>query len=221
MGIQERREREREERKDSILEAAEQIFFSKGYDTTTMDEIAEKAEYAKGTLYTYFSSKEELYLAIIVKGVKILREYFLNYSEKGRNGLEKVKKIGEGFMAYFEKYPQYFMPKIFYDVKKHEINSESEVLQEYRKISYELNEIMKNNIILGIKDGSIQKHLDPKKLTIMLWASATGLMMLLDSKKELLNSIYEIDKDEMINYYFDYHYKIMSGEICSEKEKKN
>ncbi len=62
MGILERKEKEKQQRRDDILGAAKEVFFSKGLMSATMDEIAEKAELSKGTLYLYFASKEELYL---------------------------------------------------------------------------------------------------------------------------------------------------------------
>ena len=60
MGIAERKEREKEHRRNTILDAAEEVFFSKGINLATMDEVAERAELSKGTLYLYFKNKEEL-----------------------------------------------------------------------------------------------------------------------------------------------------------------
>lgn len=67
MGIQERKEREKESRKEEIINAAQKIFFEKGLPAATMDEIAEAAELSKGTLYLYYKSKEDLYLAVTMR----------------------------------------------------------------------------------------------------------------------------------------------------------
>lgn len=64
MGVAARKQREKEERRAAILDAAEAVFASKGVAETTMDDIAQQAELGKGTLYLYFTSKNELYLAI-------------------------------------------------------------------------------------------------------------------------------------------------------------
>ena len=61
-----RKEREREFKKQEILDASIKIFAEKGFKATTLDEIAEKSEFGKGTLYNYFSSKEEIYKEIIM-----------------------------------------------------------------------------------------------------------------------------------------------------------
>lgn len=59
-------------KKDQIVEAAVRAFAQYGYSDTTMDTIAEVAEVAKGTLYYHFATKEELFLYVIEKGVKML-----------------------------------------------------------------------------------------------------------------------------------------------------
>jgi len=54
-----------DERKDQILNAAEQVFTKKGLDEARMDDIAEKTGLSKGTLYLYFKSKDDLIIAIL------------------------------------------------------------------------------------------------------------------------------------------------------------
>ncbi|OUQ86176.1 TetR family transcriptional regulator [Brevibacillus brevis] len=59
-------------KKDQIAHGALTAFAQLGYSETTMDAIAEMAQVAKGTLYYHFSTKEELFLYVIEKGVKML-----------------------------------------------------------------------------------------------------------------------------------------------------
>jgi len=60
-----RKERERIAKRAEILVAARQVFAQRGYSHATLDEIAERAEFAKGTLYNYFQSKDELFQHIV------------------------------------------------------------------------------------------------------------------------------------------------------------
>lgn len=61
-----RRERERLVRRDEMLEAAQEVFAEKGYNSATLEEVAARAEYGKGTLYNYFpGGKQEILLAIV------------------------------------------------------------------------------------------------------------------------------------------------------------
>ena len=72
MGVAERKEREKEQRRQEIIAAAEKVFFKQGVDNATMDDVAEQSELSKATLYLYFSSKEEIYAAIYLKGQETL-----------------------------------------------------------------------------------------------------------------------------------------------------
>lgn len=60
-----RKEREKLARQQEILKAARELFARKGYHNTTLEEIAQHAEFGKGTIYNYFGSKEELLYGII------------------------------------------------------------------------------------------------------------------------------------------------------------
>ena len=63
--ISDRQAKEREMRKEQILESALNVFKSTGLDGTTMDEIAKQADFGKATLYYYFSSKEEIFIELL------------------------------------------------------------------------------------------------------------------------------------------------------------
>lgn len=82
MGLNERKERERQKRRSEILKAAKTAFLKHGIQGTTMDKIALEAELGKGTLYLYYSSKEELILALIAEDLEKL--------------IEKVKRVTTG-----------------------------------------------------------------------------------------------------------------------------
>jgi TetR/AcrR family transcriptional regulator, repressor of fatR-cypB operon len=60
-----RKERERVFRRNEIQSAASKLFAVKGFNSTTLEEIAESAEFGKGTIYNYFQNKEEIYFSII------------------------------------------------------------------------------------------------------------------------------------------------------------
>lgn len=60
-----RKERERRQHEEEILQAARELFARKGYYNTTLEEIAHHAQFGKGTIYNYFSSKEDLFYGIL------------------------------------------------------------------------------------------------------------------------------------------------------------
>ena len=65
MGVAERREREKQARVDLILTSARELFDKKGFEHVSMADVAAEAEVAKGTVYIYFQSKQEILYSIL------------------------------------------------------------------------------------------------------------------------------------------------------------
>ncbi|MCX6566175.1 MAG: helix-turn-helix domain containing protein [Candidatus Aminicenantes bacterium] len=124
MGVKERREREEQTRLDVILGAAEKVFSEQGYYHTRMDDIAEAAELAKGTLYYYFKSKDEIFFHILEREIgRIIAEIkrrlpeqatllqaveaelniFLEYCDRNRGFLKIFLPCSSRFIEFEDK----------------------------------------------------------------------------------------------------------------------
>jgi AcrR family transcriptional regulator len=103
MGVKERREREEGARLAAILSAAEHVFATRGYFHTRMDDIAEAAELAKGTLYYYFKSKDEIYVHLLEREVKAIHEEMMRRIAGRETFLEILEVWIDFYVEYFEK----------------------------------------------------------------------------------------------------------------------
>lgn len=79
--------------KEAIFEAAIKTFSSRGYDAATMDDIALSAGVAKGTLYYYFKSKEEIFKFTITEGSGVIKQQLEDSMQKETNPLDKLKVL--------------------------------------------------------------------------------------------------------------------------------
>ena len=68
MGIEERRDRERQAITDSILDAARELFLAEGYPSVSIRKIAERIEYSPAAIYSYYPSKDDIFLALAKEG---------------------------------------------------------------------------------------------------------------------------------------------------------
>ncbi|MGF7118757.1 TetR/AcrR family transcriptional regulator [Methanobacterium oryzae] len=102
-----RRELEKERRRNNILNAAEKLFFSKGYDNVSLNEIAKEADLGRSTVYLYFENKEELFFAIVLKGTQILHRIIINETKKAKTSLEKLAAFRKAYYEFADKYPDY------------------------------------------------------------------------------------------------------------------
>jgi TetR/AcrR family transcriptional regulator len=115
MGVKERREREEKARLAAILVAAENTFAKHGYYQARMDDIAEAAELAKGTLYYYFKSKDEIFLHILKRESRRVHEEILKRISEESTFLEALEEATEFYLEYFEQNPTFlkmFLPCI-------------------------------------------------------------------------------------------------------------
>lgn len=88
------REKQRQERQELILQAAEQVFDEKGYRDTSMDEIAARVGIGTATIYSHFASKEELMIAAILeRGFQRGRQYVEEISVTEASATEKLREI--------------------------------------------------------------------------------------------------------------------------------
>lgn len=107
MSIAERKEREKEQRRKDIIGAAEKLFFARGYDNVTMDDIAKEVELNKATLYLYFKDKESLYFTVVLRGITILNALVRDSESKAESGSEKLWEIGRAYSWFAREYPDY------------------------------------------------------------------------------------------------------------------
>jgi AcrR family transcriptional regulator len=107
MGILERKEREKQEMRDSILNVATEMFIEEGYDKTSIRKIADKIEYSPATIYLYFKDKDEIFHAIHDKGF----EKFFALMESTRsiaNPFDRLVKLSDLYIDFAYENPEYY-----------------------------------------------------------------------------------------------------------------
>jgi AcrR family transcriptional regulator len=95
-----RRERERQRHRDEILDAAERLLLQRGVEGTTMEDIARESEFAVGSLYKHFRSKDELVEALVLKHAE---EFFDRVEALGADDSRPFNEIFEAFLADYAK----------------------------------------------------------------------------------------------------------------------
>ena len=95
MSIQDRREREKEQRRNDILKAAEKLFLSREYDNVSMNDIAREAGISKGTLHYYYPSKDELIYDIAQQHFTVVKSSVLKWIEnvRGQTSFAEILKV--------------------------------------------------------------------------------------------------------------------------------
>jgi TetR/AcrR family transcriptional regulator len=200
MGNTERKEQIRKIRREDIINAAEKVFFSKGINNATMDEVAEAAEYSKRTLYTYFTSKEQIYDAIISRAYQILNKLYAEALQKQQptNGLEKVILIGRVYLDFIHTYPKYYEAMAYYDNRDEDLASQDEFKMANYQEGNRSSDLLIQCIREGINDGSIFKEVDPISTAFVLYGNMIGISHLIAKKAKYIAHTYRKDTPELI-----------------------
>lgn len=178
MGISSRREREKQERRAAIQQAARELFCEKGFQSTTMDDIAERSEHGKGTIYNYFKSKDDLYVSIIEEGFAEL-DRSLKESVKRKRGVEQ--KVRAVFFAYIDhnlENLEYFRITLHFMNEEARENISRELLDKLNDIISGILSFSAGIVQEGLDSGLYRKDIDPLNLCLIGWRTATGLLEL-------------------------------------------
>jgi TetR/AcrR family transcriptional regulator len=172
-----RKEREWIARKELIVDAAEAVISQRGFDSATMEEIADRAELGKGTLYLHFKSKVAIYLAICERGSTKLNRKFSQVFTGKMTGLEMIKKIGVIYLEFIRKNPLYFNAFNYYEtILDEEKFAQSQVAKECEENAREAMTYIVRALQIGMQDGSIKDSFDPMQLGLMIWSASKGVM---------------------------------------------
>ena len=206
MGVVERKEREKKQRRKAILDAAKHVFFTKGVEEATMDDVAKAAELSKGTLYLYYKNKEDLLHGIVEKGLDILYKMFSTAVKKADTGLDKILAIGEAYSEFCQKETNYYKIILHQDpvgLISHELEEDNPCVTKCKEKGDNIFKLMREVIEGGINDGSIRPGLDPMKLAIVLWGHSTGIMHIVAKKGKVLEHMLQIDPADLLQYSYE------------------
>lgn len=198
MATTERRAKEREQRRQDILKAAREVFFSKGIYNATVDDVAAAAELSKGTIYLYFSSKEEILAQLLLEGFDILiaslQEAF--YSTKDLPPPERLQRLATAYLKFFYEYPNYFRLMVIFDRGRLREKLPLELCEEIKARNREAFGWVSKVVEEGIEKGVFSPK-DPWLVAGTLWASIHGILILMSIpfRREIMG----FSLDEMVH----------------------
>jgi len=113
MGSRERRQREKLETRDKILEAARELFVQHGYEGVSMRKVAEKIEYSPTTIYLHFADKESLFKELCQRDFAHLARVFQEGAKRQQRGMQadpaqRLLQAGLGYIQFGAQYPNHY-----------------------------------------------------------------------------------------------------------------
>src|SRR4030067_2739877 len=136
MGILERKRGEKEARRQQIIVAAKRVFSEKGFNKSTMEDIAQEAELSPGTLYLYFKNKEELYASLSLRILQYLHirvSHVINQTEL--DAMQKLNALNEVMFDVYDFDPLIIINMFHLQSSETLKNLSPELIEEIKTLS--------------------------------------------------------------------------------------
>jgi|TARA_Y100000588_G_scaffold355678_1_gene411155 AcrR family transcriptional regulator len=201
-----RNDDEKLQRRNSILKAARKIILSKGYEKTTMDDIARAAQLSRGLLYVYFKDKDDIQMGLSVIAGETLFQRMQQALATTGTGIEAINALGEAYYQFYLQDHDHFqclcMRMGMVNPKPANQENPTSTLLEMMAVEDKLMALMSSAVEQGLEDGTIDpdKVESPLQTAMFLRGSLHGVIMLQDSAGSSLFDRTALDREELIRY---------------------
>lgn len=177
MGSKERRERERTDTRQRILDAARDMFVRKGYDATTMRAIASRIEYTPTAIYHHFHNKEALLTELCASDFVTLGSAFRKIG-KVEDPVERLRRIGAAYVDFALDHPMHY--QLMFMTSRPAVpaatRSQPDGITDPGEDAYEF---LRSTCEEAIAAGAFRPEFnDADQVAQMLWSAAHGLVSL-------------------------------------------
>jgi AcrR family transcriptional regulator len=165
----------REESRRRILDAARSVFFEQGFEDANLDTVAHRAGIAKGTIYRYFESKAELYVAVLARNADLFVERMEHTVDPELDPEEQVRRIAHFYFKHYTENPEYF--RIFWAVENQRLIGElpEGVLSAVTGVWERCLAILSRQIERGIREG-VFREASPWAMANIFWIMGNGIL---------------------------------------------
>lgn len=198
----------KENRKQFILDCAERIIIEEGLSGLNLQNVSKKSNLAIGTIYLYFSKKEDLIAQLTLKSRQILLAAFRNSVVNEPDALKQLVNLLYSYYHFYLSNPHYNQLVSFFETNAGLAESE-----ELLAASMQINAIVVEIIKLGKRQKTVRDDIDEFCFSFLLWGATVGIIQLIEVKKHSIESVLNLDGSEL----FSKHIKMIINSI--EKEE--
>jgi AcrR family transcriptional regulator len=174
MGTSERREREKQELRTSILDAARELFASEGYDAVTMRKIAERIEYSPTAIYAHFKDKNALIRELCEEDFASFAQAFVEFLSI-EDPIERMRCAGVAYVDFAIQNPQHYR-LMFMTVRPAIEGEDASGAKDPGRSAYAF---LRTTVADAIAKGLLRRELENADLVAQtVWAALHGIVAL-------------------------------------------
>lgn len=173
------------DRRTRLIDAARELFFTRGYDATRMIDVARGAGFSKRTVYLEFESKDELFATICQEGVDIISGWLIEPEDDDKPTWEVLREQAEAYLRFYKEHHEYFT--MLFLRANDDILSNIPESQMQGIVGAERTgiEAIARTIARAQKDGLVLQELDASRQAIVGWCSLTGVLQVEDNGRRI------------------------------------
>ncbi|MDD9301021.1 MAG: TetR/AcrR family transcriptional regulator [Desulfobacter sp.] len=209
MSSKDRKAWEKQQRENRIIDMAEPVFFKKGYEGTTIIEIAKASGYNKRSIYLYFKDKEEIFLAVVLRGLVRMHDMLEKVSTTS-----DIRDMGQAFFDFSLAHPDYLKLIMVYEANTCVYQSSNRLASTgsderpfYRKKCQDKTDaiaaVMTQCLEHAMAQNQIRTDLSPEQLMLILWGQVFGVMQIILMRQQDFKKTYGISYKALFNAFLD------------------
>jgi AcrR family transcriptional regulator len=189
--------------RENILDAAKMLFQENGLAQTTMDDIAKQADCSKSTIYMYFTSKDDIYHAIIKEHMVMLKEGVTIVKASYTDFRSRYFALCQKLAKFKKQYPLYFESVLgTISVAPADLARDS-VLHDIYRIGEETNVLLCEIFQEARHNKEVQSDIDPLSTAFILWVSISGVITMAYNKAAYIQLAFGMEPQAFMQKGFD------------------
>jgi AcrR family transcriptional regulator len=178
VGLLERRIKEKDSRKKQILKSARILFFKKGFNKVTVDEIAKSSELGKGSIYLYFDSKEEIYAQILLNDIDNFNRQVSVLLEKANKASDLLTEFSNIYIDFFLSDSELFRILMAYMLQPAKMNLPEKLNSQILNANARSIDVIGKILQLGIDSKEFSGKINLKQNQNAFWGLLNGIISL-------------------------------------------
>lgn len=197
---------ERVARMELILDRAEQLFVDKGYAATSVNDIAEAADFSRTSIYQYFGSKEEIYLHILERYTDLLTERVREAASGSPTVPGKIRAFLDEIRRMIREKPNFFE---MYFIQRHQVEPRlsAELKGRLNAKRRRLENVFREFYRRGIERGEVRR-IRFKDASNLFFAQIMGMMLLHEYYGEEFDVTLEEHLEMSLQIYLEFVEKV-------------
>ena len=178
MGLLERRGKEKDSRKKLILKSARTLFFKKGFNNVTVDEIAKSSELGKGSIYLYFNSKEEIYAQILLNDIEDFNQQVSVLLNKKKIAADLLVEFSYIYVDFFFNDGELFRILMTYMLQPAKMNLTEKLNSQILTANARSIDVIGKILKLGVSSKEFSANINLKQNQNAIWGLLNGIISL-------------------------------------------